>query len=124
MYIWGVDSEKIILNQKKIMKKLLLLGVMALILTSCATTHSTNGLGVAAITSTTEPVITGPCTDCTNLKTGEASAVNVLGIVIIGDCSISAAAKDGDITKIKSVDKEVLNILGIFGKVTVIVEGE
>lgn len=71
--------------------------------------------------------IKGPVTT-TNLekgsKTGEASCLNVLGIVATGDCSIATAAKNGQITKIKTVDEEVSSILGLYLKRKVIVTGE
>lgn len=71
--------------------------------------------------------VKGPVTT-TNLekgsKTGEASCLNVLGIVAMGDCSIATAAKNGQITKIKTVDEEISSILGLYLKRKVIVTGE
>jgi hypothetical protein len=57
-------------------------------------------------------------------KVGEAKAYGVLGIAAWGDDSITAAAKAGGIKKIGTVDKKILNILGIWQMVTTIVTGE
>ncbi|PYN11407.1 MAG: protein trl [Candidatus Rokuibacteriota bacterium] len=48
------------------------------------------------------------------------------GIVVFatGDASISAAAKNGGITRIHHVDHETMNILGFYAKYTTIVYGE
>lgn len=57
-------------------------------------------------------------------KTGEATAENVLGLIVTGDASIAAAAKEGKITKVTHVDYKYKNILGIYAKFTTIVYGE
>ena len=62
-------------------------------------------------------------TPSTALK-GEAKAINVLGIVAVGDASVTAAMNNGRITKIHHVDCQVKSILGIFAELTVIVYGE
>jgi hypothetical protein len=56
-------------------------------------------------------------------KVGEASAMSVIGITT-GDCSISAAAKAGGITKISYVDYHSMGILGVYAKTTTKVYGE
>jgi len=57
-------------------------------------------------------------------KHGEATAENVLGLIVTGDASIAAAAKAGKITKVSHVDYKFKNILGIYSKFTTIVYGE
>ena len=57
-------------------------------------------------------------------KTGKAECESILGWVAIGDASIEAAAKNGGITKVKTVDYEVFSILGIYAKLTTVVTGE
>ncbi len=57
-------------------------------------------------------------------KTGEAKMVNYLGVYAAGDASIAAAAKNGGITKIKTVDYKFSNILGIIMTTTTIVTGD
>ncbi len=56
-------------------------------------------------------------------KVGEATAWGV-GFFATGDASISAAMKNGGITRIHHVDHDTLNILGFFAKFTTIVYGE
>ena len=60
----------------------------------------------------------------TDSKVGKATATSVLGLVATGDSSIKTAAANGGITKIKYVDYEVENILGIYGKYTTVVYGD
>jgi hypothetical protein len=58
-------------------------------------------------------------------KIGYAKARNIFGIIADGDCSIHAAAKNGGITKISTVDYQVKNVLwGAFAECTTIVTGE
>lgn len=56
-------------------------------------------------------------------KTGEAKVGFIIGIVT-GDASVTAAAKAGNISDIKTVDYKIFNILGIFGHVTTVVTGD
>ena len=57
-------------------------------------------------------------------KSGEAYAENFLGLVVTGDASIAAAAKEGGITRVHHIDYQYKNILGLYGKFTTIVYGE
>jgi TRL-like protein family len=57
-------------------------------------------------------------------KVGEASTYSILLLVAWGDASITAAAKDGGITKIKQLDYQVFNILPIWQEYTTIVRGD
>ncbi len=56
-------------------------------------------------------------------KEGTACAESILGLVARGDASIQAAAKNGGITKIASVDHRTENLLGVIGKFCTIVRG-
>jgi hypothetical protein len=57
-------------------------------------------------------------------KTGEAKATSILGIIATGDASVAAAAKNGGITKVKTVDVKATSIIGIYATYTVVVTGE
>jgi len=57
-------------------------------------------------------------------KKGEATAVSILGLVAVGDAGIAAAAEDGGITKVATVDQEGMHILGFYAQSTTIVTGE
>ena len=58
-------------------------------------------------------------------KQGKASTESVLWLVAWGDGSTSAAAKQGGITTITHMDREVLFVLfGLYSKTTTIVYGE
>jgi hypothetical protein len=56
-------------------------------------------------------------------KEGTSCAQSVLGLVATGDASIKAAAKNGGITRIDSVDHYTRNIVGILGEFCTIVRG-
>ena len=60
----------------------------------------------------------------TATKVGTSQCTSILGAVAIGDASIEAAKKNGDITKVYHVDYSVKNILGIIGTYTTTVYGE
>lgn len=57
-------------------------------------------------------------------KIGTSCASSILGWVGMGDASISAAANEGKITKISSVDSDNFNVLGLYAKNCTIVRGE
>ena len=58
-------------------------------------------------------------------KVGTASATAYLWVVVVGDCSVASAMKDGSITRIHHVDTEINTILGgLYGKFTTVVYGE
>jgi len=57
-------------------------------------------------------------------KVGVSECTSVLSLVSMGDASIDAAARNGGITKIHSVDWEANSILGIYGTYRTIVRGE
>jgi len=58
-------------------------------------------------------------------KTGQSSVVSILGLVSFGDGSLEAAAKDGGIQTIESVDYQYMNVfLGVYSEYTTIVHGK
>lgn len=57
-------------------------------------------------------------------KVGRAEAASYLGLIAIGDASIQAAMKQGNITQIHHVDSEAWHLLGIVATYTVIVYGD
>lgn len=57
-------------------------------------------------------------------KTGVSKANTYLSLFAVGDASIQAAAQNGGITKINTVDWDVENLLGILGTYKTTVCGE
>jgi hypothetical protein len=57
-------------------------------------------------------------------KTGRASASSILGLVATGDASARAAARDGNITKIRHADYHYMSVLGLYTQFTTIVTGD
>jgi len=60
----------------------------------------------------------------TGSKMGQSSAINVIGVVTVGDCSIKAAMQNGGLKEVNYADYEYFNILGLYQKITVQVTGE
>ncbi len=58
------------------------------------------------------------------LRSGEACATAILGLVALGDASIEAARKNGGITKIAFVDHRSKNIWFFYAEFCTIVWGE
>jgi len=57
-------------------------------------------------------------------KKGEASTMNVLGLVSWGDASSASAAQDGNVQTIRHADYRFTSVLGIFSRYTTIVYGD
>ena len=57
-------------------------------------------------------------------KSGSAASQSVLGLYAWGDCSITAAARAGGLTRVDYVDYKYDNVIGIWQKVTVTAYGE
>ena len=97
--------------------------VAASVLAGCAPVGH-GGLGAPVLgviyTETYGPSTIG---DKIGAKEGTSCAQSVLGLVATGDASYKAAARDGGITKIDSVDFYVRNILGILAEYCTIVRG-
>jgi hypothetical protein len=106
------------------MKKLLkatLLGAVLVGLTGCATTGFSSKTGGAAIQLQTEA---GEATEHEGAdKSGEACSSNILGIIAMGDSTVSAAMAAGGIQTVSTIDYKYLNILGLFGRVCTQVTG-
>lgn len=104
------------------MKKLALFVLMgvAFALTGCTRPMGVIYNGVTGMNSATRVITT-----TTGSKTGYSTARSILGVVAFGDAGIAAAAKDGGIKKIESVDTKTTNILfGVYTSVTTIVTGD
>lgn len=57
-------------------------------------------------------------------RVGKAECKSLFGLIATGDASITAAARNGNITNISHVDWEVENILGIIGTYRCVVYGD
>ncbi len=102
------------------MKKLFLISIAALFLSSCAFVSAP--LSGVLYTDMKAPLAVTSNTGAT--KAGTAKAQSILGWVATGDASIETAAKNGGITKIHHVDYHATSILGIVATYEVIVYGE
>ncbi len=103
------------------MKRKLLLGAVVIaaagMMSSCAV-----GLQTGIYTNVTTPVAV--TSNVAGSKVGTSSAMNILGIVAIGDAGIDEATKKGGIKNISHVDTQTTNVLMLFHKVTTVVYGE
>ena len=57
-------------------------------------------------------------------KVGKAETRSLLGLFAWGDSSVNAAATQGKISKVQSVDYTADNFLGVYGKYTTTVYGD
>ena len=96
------------------MKKsaLIALASAAALLAGCATSQPVGVL----YTNVSVPVAVTHAQSNTRLKVGVATCTSVFSLVAVGDASIAAAMKNGDITKVHSVDWKAENTLGVIGK--------
>lgn len=106
------------------MKKILKLAPLALIalISGCATTGMNSATGLAVISEYTEAQLA--TSNSGSSKKGEACTTNILGFYASGDSSIAAAKRNGNITKVASVDTSIFAVAGFYGKVCTIVRGE
>jgi len=91
------------------------------LLSSCAVTGLYSRTGPAAIMVMKESSVATSHHEVT--RTGEACSMNILGIVSIGDSSVMAAKLNGRVTRVASLDHDIMNILFLFGRVCTIVQG-
>ncbi len=82
---------------------------------------TTGAVHAAVVVDEKGPVAMGDADAGT--KVGMSQAEGIL-VVAYGDASISAAMKDGNLTRVHHVDKETFNVLGIYGRYRTIVYGE
>ncbi len=101
---------------------LMMVVFVATMMTSCVVPNSAPVYGWLITSDVMGPVAVGdPSAECT--KRGVAEATGIICFAT-GDCSIDAAMKQGDITKIHHVDCKVFSIMGIYTKYETIVYGE
>jgi len=102
------------------MKNLLLaiLLVASVGLTACFPPPSHLGPAVIMVTNESQAVA-----DATPRKLGRACGVNILNLISVGDISADAARRDGHITKIAEVDRDVKHFI-VFSQVCTVVTGE
>lgn len=105
------------------MRKVLIVLIISslLMLSGCGAVGTTPVLGIL-YTDVKAPITA--TNNSKGSKTGEAKCISVLGLVAVGDCSVEAAAKEGNINKVSTVDYKNMSILGLYTEVKVIVTGE
>lgn len=102
---------------------LVVVGLFAgLFLSGCAMGQTTAYGGV--FTQAKGPVAVGPNTNPNYSKMGTSQSSSILGIVGLGDSSITSAMENGGIQKIHHVDQESSGILGIYFTHKTIVYGD
>jgi hypothetical protein len=104
---------------RKIGRHLTLAVTAAAVLSGCAIGHAPV---VAPITVSQQgPVSAGPAAGSSRI--GRATAIGIVA-ASWGDASISAAMRNGGITRIHHVDHETTNLFGVYARYTTIVYGE
>lgn len=105
------------------MKKVLGVAAMAaalFALTGCAGSMGSGGPNGIIFSDKTVP-LSGDSVGST--KQGTAVCTGILSIVATGDCSVEAAAKNGGITQVQSVEAKIFDVLGLYTTYTTIVKG-
>lgn len=100
--------------------KLLAMSLLVIATSGCAIVASPS-IGFL-YTNVQGPVATGKGTGSS--KTGEACANNILGLISVGDASIDAAKKSGNINEVATVDHSSKMVLGLYGRYCTVVKGE
>jgi len=103
------------------MKKLFLLTTLGAVLFSGCAIRPTHALIYSDAIAPYQA--TNVSADAT--KTGESDeCTNILGLIATGDCSISSAKRNGNISTVSSVDWKGTNILGIYSTGKTIITGK
>ena len=106
------------------MKKLLILIVSTLLITSCGG-QTRSGVTAGLLVSNWDDTISGVTDNSVVVdKRGEACSTNILGIVASGDSSVETAMRNGGIKKVAYADTTYLNILGLYQKGCTVVKGQ
>ena len=92
---------------------------LAILMTGCSHPYVPTGL---LITNASGPFAIS--SNQGGSKEGEATARGILGLVSFGDAGIKAAAKEGGIEKIRTVDVKSFNFFNIYYSYTTVVTGE
>ncbi|MBO5911750.1 MAG: TRL-like family protein [Elusimicrobiaceae bacterium] len=100
------------------MKKMMFVLGSVLLLGACATPSTE--IGIALFSDTVQPLMV--TNNAGANKVGRACGKNYLGLFITGDMSVEAAKKDGKITQVASVDKEIKSY-AIYSEVCTVVRG-
>lgn len=107
---------------KRLRSSLVILTIPAVAcVAGCASTGFTSDTG-AALLSFYKEGVSATEHDVAD-KTGKACTTNILGLIAIGDATIEAAKREGGIKKVASVDRDIMNVLGLFGQNCTIVTG-
>jgi hypothetical protein len=91
----------------------------ATLLGGCAVAHGP--VTASLVFDMKGPVSSGTATGSSKVGRAEAWGILVYGA---GDASISAAMRNGGITRVHHVDNQTTNILGVYAKYITIVYGE
>jgi len=96
-------------------------GLAAAVLAGCVSAPFQPPSGLVAVTKA--PLSTdGNWT--AGRKSGSATSKSVLCLYAWGDCSITAAAKNGGLKRVDYLDYSYFNVLGVWQEVTVTAYGE
>lgn len=101
------------------MKKIILIGAIAgIFLTSCARVFPTGALYENVSLPRSYSTVSG-------IKVGKSSCVNIMGMVLVGDASLMAAKRNGNISAISTHDENTQMILGgLITRTTTIITGQ
>ncbi|MDO8266442.1 MAG: TRL-like family protein [Moraxellaceae bacterium] len=97
------------------------IALLAIGLGGCA---NVRGPAPAALSHYAAPITTGPLDAAAPSKRGEACINNILGLFAMGDASIDTAKKNGNITRVVSVDHISTRVVAYYARFCTVVKGE
>jgi len=106
----------------KVLVKVALGAAMLSSLGGCAIVSGGNGMAAGGLYSGYK--MGGAVGPGAGTKSGQACASSILGLIAIGDASISSAKAAGGITQVAHVDHDIFSILGIYGSTCTVVVGQ
>lgn len=104
------------------MKKTILHSILCGLMIFC----SSCAMGRSPVSGFIYSDVKGPdhATISTGGRIGISKCVSYLGLVALGDCSVEAAKRSGQIKRVASVDYHTWSVLGIYTETTTIVNGK
>jgi hypothetical protein len=108
------------------MIKIIPIAILAILLSGCVSSPSSPVVGMMLTNTTHSGFGSGGIID-SNIKAnkfGKSTCVSIMSSFAFGDCSINAAKKNGDITKVNSIEYISTNLFYFFSSYTTIVKGE
>jgi uncharacterized protein YceK len=114
------------IKMKNLLTKILPIAILAIMFSGCVSVMKSPVLGVFYNGTTYPGAGTGSVVknDVKTDKTGTSTCSSILSLFAFGDCSVDAAKKNGNITKVNSVDHKTKSYFIFYTTYSTVVQGE